>query len=353
MKALLKKFGLTTTQAVQYSGIAAVVIVLIVIITSARGSVPKPGSFVAVSPGMPFMEGGVGGGYEVQEAAYDSYNGDYDSASGYSKAARLSVANIAPVPMPYGSVGDDGEDFEVTQYHATFETHKKDRLCNEVLSLKTRPEVVFESSNMYERGCDFSFKVARPSVQEVLSALRGWNPRELNENMHTIQKEVNDFTSEQEILERKLVAIDETLESSLAAYDDITALATKTENADALTRIIDSRVSIIERLTQERISINAQLDRLSRAKAEELDKLVYTYFSVSVYENRFLDPESIKDSWKEALRMFVFEINATIQDLTVGLMSSLFILIQYLVYLAILLVVAKFGWRYAKEFWNS
>ncbi len=358
MKPLLKKFGLTPPQALKYTGVAAAVIVLLVFVSSLRGPIPTPGTLMAIAPGVPMMQGGVGGGFAAEEIVYDSY-ADYDEGYAgnvaYGKGTRLSMSNAAssmPRPMPYGSIGEDGEDFEVTQYYASFETHKKERVCDALVALKVRPEVIFESSNLHDAGCDFTFKVARPAVAEVLETLKGWRPREINENTHTIQKEVNDFTSEQEILEKKLIAIDETLESSLAAYEDITALATKTENADALTRIIDSRVGIIERLTQERISISAQLDRLSRAKASELDKLIYTYFSVTVYENRFLDPEHIKDSWKEALRLFVFNVNATIQDLTIGLLSSLFVLLQYLVYIAILLVVAKFGWRYAKQFWN-
>jgi hypothetical protein len=201
--------------------------------------------------------------------------------------------------------------------------------------------------------CNYTFKVKHESVEEVLAWLKELNPREFSENTYTIKGQIDDFTNEAEVLNTKRASIDATLKSALNAYDEITRLATNTENADALAKIIDSKVQIIERLTQEKINIDTQLDRLSRAKAQQLDKLDYTYFYVNVYENKYLDLKQIGDSWKQAFREFVKDINGMAMELTLGLVLFLIFVMQWLVYGFIALVLAKYGWRFVKDFWNK
>jgi hypothetical protein len=305
---------------------------------------------VSIAPTM----GGMGGGY-----AYDS-DASHDYAYTKSESAispELSARNVAgsmPAPYPYPptqSTGDDAEEYEVTQYSARIETRRLEESCGEVSALKAREDVIFENSNTYERGCEFTFKVAHESVAEVLALIEAMDPKDLSENTYTIKSQIEDFTSEEEVLLKKRASIDETLEKALDAYDDITRLATNTQNADALAKIIDSKVGIIERLTQERININAELDRLARAKAQQLDRLDYTYFYVSVYENKFVDGQGMKDSWKEAVREFVRQLNEIAQGLTINLLLLLFCIVQWALYALIALIVAKYGWQVAKYIW--
>ena len=116
-------------------------------------------------------------------------------------------------------------------------------------------------------------------------------------------------------------------------------------------KIIDSKIGIIERLSQERISINATLDGLSRAKSEQLDRLAYTYFQVNVYENAYFDWETMGDSWNSALKDFVRSINTVLQSVTIGFLSFFLWLLPFLVYLFIIIFIAKYGWRGVKAIW--
>ena len=213
--------------------------------------------------------------------------------------------------------------------------------------------MIFENSNEYDSGCNYYFKVEKEKVAEILSFVEDLNPRDLSENTHTIKKRIEDFTSQQEILERKQVTINETLESAIFAYDEITEIARQSRNADALASIIDSKVKIIERLTNERLNVSTQLDQLLRAKAEQLDRLEYTYFRVDVVENKFIDGQEIKDSWKWAVKDFFREINTIFQGITFGLISLVFIVLQYVAYFFILLLVAKYGWIVTKSIWKK
>ncbi|MEK7514513.1 MAG: hypothetical protein AAB587_01710 [Patescibacteria group bacterium] len=318
-----------------------------------------------LNPSFRMMKEGLGGVSQMPMTGVTSY----DASDGYygevmmeevntftrgGMPASLSVRNIAPIfPPQGGTTGNNAEDFEVTEYSAIIETQNRESTCSSVTSLKKFKYVIFESANESDTSCYYSFKVEHARVAEILVFVKNLDPKELSENTYTIKRQLDDFTNETEILEKKRASIDQTLKSAIDAYDEITALAIRTQDVESLAKIIDSKIQIIERLTQERININTQLDYLSRAKAEQLDRLLYTYFNVSVYENRFVDVENIKDSWKTTIKDFVNSINQSLQSATINLIALIFITLPYLIYLFVLLVGAKYGWRLAKYVWKK
>ncbi len=76
------------------------------------------------------------------------------------------------------------------------------------------------------------------------------------------------------------------------------------------------------------------MERINRSKAEQLDRLEYTYFNVRVVENKFIDGQNLKESWKVAVKSFVRDINTVAQDITINLVSLLFLILQ-LYYLSV------------------
>ncbi len=275
---------------------------------------------------------------------------DYDMAE--ESAYGLSTRNIMPVPDE-PTMGDDAEDFEITEYNASIETRHLKDACVKVAGLKAKDYVIFENSNSYDRGCNYYFKVKRENVDEILAFIKQMDPRDFSENTRTIKALVDDYTSEADILQKKLDSLDATLEKAITAYDEVTELATRVENAESLAKIIDSKVNVIERLTQERININAQLERISRSKAQQLDRLEYTYFRVNITENKFVDGEALKDSWKYAVKNFVRDMNQIGQDLTINLVKLFAQIFLYGLYVLIVVFVAKYGWRLAKYIWKK
>jgi len=278
----------------------------------------------------------------------DAYYDGEDSAYGIGGGNNIGI----PYPQPGGTIGGDAEDFEVTEYNATIETRDRDTACVVITDLKKFQYVVFENANEYDKGCNFTFKVEHAYVAELLAVIEDLNPKDISENVYTIQRQIENVTSEAEILQNKLDSINQTLKDALSAYDEVTELATRTQDVSSLTKIIDSKIDIISRLTQERINISAQLERLERSKAQQLDRLVYTYFNVSVYENKFVDGTTIKESWKRAVQGAVSDINRAIQDISVNLLAFLFTLIQYVIYLFIIVFTAKYLWKAVKGIWN-
>lgn len=270
-----------------------------------------------------------------------------------SLSVRNISAGIAPVPQTPGTTGTDAENFEVVNYTGSIETNHLADTCKTVADLKAKDYVVFENSGEGETYCNYTFKVAKDHVAEVKSLIESLDPKELAENKFTIKNQVEDFTSETDILKKKAEVIDTTLKNALAAYDQITALAARTQDAGALAKVIDSKIQTIERLTQERLNINEQLDRLGRGKAQQLDRLDYTYFTITVYENKYFDAENLKDSWKQAVRSFFFDLNKITQDLSIGLVTLLITAAQFILYFFIVVFVAKYVWRGTKLIWNK
>lgn len=336
----LKKLNIQPGQIAKILGGVVVVIVILALIATMldlRGGYTRTTKMTSDSVGAPGMLGmmdGVAFGGAMQESA------------------SLSVRNVVGDDSDY-AIGSDAENFEVTQYRATIETRMLDHDCTIVRDLKAREDVIFENSNEYDHGCSYTFKIARDSVDEILTIIEALDPEELSEQTYTIKQQIEDYTSEVALLQKQLDSIESTLQNAVTAYDEITTIASTINDAETLAKIIDSKLGVIERLTQQQITINARLDRIERAKAQELDRLNYTYMYVSITEDTFVDGEQIRDSWKRAVRMFIQEINTIAQDLTVNLVSLVLHVLQYALYLLILVFVVKYGWRIVKQIWEK
>lgn len=265
---------------------------------------------------------------------------------------KLSIRNVASV-KPSNSTGNNAEDFEVKEYYALIETRKLDDDCAKINSLKARADVIFENVNSYDKGCDFIFKVKKETVVEILEIIKSLEPKELQEKTFTIKNQIEDFTGEINILNKKLASIDETLNVAVAAYNEVTRLATTTRDVESLAKIIDSKINLIERLTSERLQVSNRLEEINRTKTIQLDRVNYIYFNVKIYENKFIDWENLKDSWKAATQEFIRDLNQIAQNLSINLASILFYVFEILIYCFLFFVIAKYVWKLAKYIWTK
>ncbi|MDD5043153.1 MAG: hypothetical protein PHD51_00590 [Patescibacteria group bacterium] len=348
----LTKFNLKISSVLKIAGLALLAIIIIVIAFRLVGSsfnsiVGKPRTNSILPQSAPSYD------YASDSEVAKKYEYSEEGSVGLSVRNVGTTPSAAPIYGNGGATGDEAEEFEVTKYNATIETRQLEETCATVAGLKAREDVIFENASEYDHGCGYVFKAKRDKANEVLAIIKGLDPKELSENTYTIKKLIDDFTSEVEILEKKLASIDETLKKAVSAYDDISALATRVQDVESLAKIIDSKINIIERLTQERININSQLEQIERSKAEQLDRLEYTYFRVDIFESKFVDLESLKDSWKAAIKEFVRDCNQVAQDITVNLVALLLHVLQFVIYLLILLVIAKYGWQLVKYIWKK
>ncbi len=335
---LFEKYNLSAGKIAKGFGIAFLGLMLLIFSFGAINTVLD-----SISGNPQYISSGTGlGSRNFIESSFMKSNSD----------STLSMKNI--VRDDGGFIpGMDAEDFELTEYRATIETRNLDKSCETILSLKEKDYVIFESSNDTDNSCNFRFKVKKDNVEEVLDVVRSLNPRDLNENIQSIKRQIDDFISEEEILKRKLETIDDTLSGAIVSYDEISKLATQTRDASSLATVIDSKIKILERLSQDKINTSAQLERISRMKAEQLDRLEYTYFYVNIYENKYIDVDQLRNSWKNSIKKFVVEMNGVAQDMSIGLVTLIAFTFQYLIYLLIIVLVAKFVWASIKRLWKK
>lgn len=283
----------------------------------------------SIAPGMPPM----------MDASYDSY-GESDSM-------------IAPYPMPQYTSGNDAENFEVKEYQANIRVGESDSACNSIAALKDRADIIFESSNESDYGCDFRFKTTKDAAPGVLSLLQSYNPEYLNANTATIKGTLDNIADAEDILKKKLDAIDTTLAQAEKAYDELAQTAGENNDSKTLATVIQNKLALIERMTNERIAINQQLDMLHTQNVDQRDRLDYVFFTISVYEDKIFDVKRIGDEWRAAAMKFVTEINALLVGFSLGLLYNALLALQLVVYLFLILVLVKYSWRLAKHFWNQ
>ncbi|MFH0856342.1 MAG: hypothetical protein V1860_00390 [bacterium] len=281
-----------------------------------------------------------------------AYSSEAAGEAGLSLRNAASSKSIMP-PISEGTTGDNAEEFEVTEYNASIETRNLEDTCWKIEGMKAKDYVIFENANKYKNGCNYRFKVRKDNRDEVLAIIKEMEPKELAENIYTIKKLVDDYTSEEEILKKKLLSVEETLNAAINSYDEIKKVAEQKQDAETLAKIIDSKIRLIEQLAQERININSQLDRILRAKAEQLDRMEYTVFNVNVFENKFVNGDDLKDSWKLAVKEFVFDINKAVQGITINLIKFIILAVQYIIYIFIIIIAVKYLWKAAKYVWNK
>lgn len=259
----------------------------------------------------------------------------------------------APVPGPGYVPGDTAEAYEIKDYNYEYETRSLETTCGAILNLKPREEVIFEASNEGERNCYFRFKVANESLETVLVVLNDLDPKTVNENTRTIQRQLENNLNQLEILGSNLTSIEEILEEAVTSYDELTALARSSANAEALATSINEKIRLIDQLKQRREQTRQQIDNLNRATEEQLDRLAYTYITVSVTEQKFIDWRRIADSWQYQLQKFVLDFNGVLQMMTLSFVLFMMQVVGWSLFILFLIVIAKYGWLIVKRIWRA
>jgi hypothetical protein len=242
--------------------------------------------------------------------------------------------------------------FEIKEYSAHIETRKLQDTCTAFSELKKNPDIIFETSNEGTTSCSYSFKVTKGKEDVILELIESYKPQSMNASIHTIQKVIEEYDNKLNILTNKLSSVEETLEKAQNSYDEITVLATKQQDIENLTKIIENKLNLIEKLSKEQLSIKEQIDQYNKEKNDQLNRLNYTYFSVSIRENLIINLKEIFESWKAQTQQFVRDMNGVFQGVTVKLMSYVLHCLQAGVYIFISLFLLKILYILVRKLWK-
>lgn len=278
----------------------------------------------------------------------------YDAEEGYftSDVAGVMKSEFMPEPGPGYSTGNDAEAFEVKRYDATIKSKKLEETCSIIARLKEKAYVIFESSNENDESCSYQFKVEKANAESILAVIQDLKPYQLNTNITSIKASVENVQTEIDILNKKLESVEKTLEEAQTAYDEISQLATSKEDAETLAKIIDSKLNLIEKLTNERMNIKSQIDYYNKNKADQLDQLDYTFFSVYIEKDLIFDWKAIKDNWKYETRQWVGDLSGAIQAISLNLVLYLAYVLLGMIYLFVSVFFLKWAWHGIKKIWG-
>lgn len=337
---LFNRYEIHPLPVLKFAAIAMVVIFVAIFALSLLGSLNSARSKPSTSLyGAPSMGG-------IFDAGGGMMEGGYAQSDSTMMPGAYRPSPSTPPP------GTKAELYEVSDYRASIEKREKASACAAIAGLKPLSYVIFNSAIERSASCDYTFKVEKSHTEEVLAVIRGLAPKDLSEDTRTIQSQIDAISNQAETLAKQLAAIDDSLEQVTSDFDSVSTLARKQGDADALSRAIKYKLDLIKQLSQERQYVSTSLDQLARAKADSLDRLSYSFFSVSVYENRFVDWKAIGDSWKREAQRMIARINASLQHASTGVVSFLFWLAPLLLYALILFFLVKYGIRIGKYLWR-
>lgn len=282
------------------------------------------------------------------DTAYD--RGGYAESMPMAGKMMASDGFIPPINQG-GAVDQQAENYEVKTVTVNYRTNKREETCAAVRALKSRKEVVFEFSDDGDESCNYRFKVIKEQEKEVTDLLRKLKPEYFSEQIETIQKSIVEVEDQLSILRKKLDSIESTIADAQKSYDELMALATRKENIDALAKLIDTKLNIINKLSDERTSINDQIQQYAKQRSELQEKLKYTSYNVVVTQDLYFDWKQIAQSWKEQTKMMIQNFNDVLQALSVGLVTFFIRAIQGVVYLAIAIGLLRLVWAMGKKIW--
>ncbi len=285
----------------------------------------------------------------VEPFAGPRYGGDYAKTSLLDNG--IGIPPPLP-PFPGGAIDQNAEDYEVQDYSVNYRPNDKTEICTTIAALKSREDVIFENANESNRSCNYTFKVLKEKAAAILTLLEEFNPENTNSNVYTIQRTIEGLTDELDILNQKLTGIETTLAEAQTSYDELTKLATRKQDIESLTKLIELKLNTIERLANERRQIAAQIESYERNKTQQLERIKYTQFSVSVYENRLIDWQQIADSWKSEIQSFFTSINDFFQGVTLLLVIYTLRAVQAIVYIVLAVILLKAVWLMARKVWR-
>lgn len=293
-------------------------------------------------------------------ANYAPMGGGMMAEESYSVAADMAMPGMPGMsqmmPMPQVNGSRNAELYQRAGYNASYETRKFKETCAAIEDLKPLSYVLFDSASNGERYCSYSFRVEKEKTDEVVAKLKELDPKEWNVSIESVAQGIENTSDRVDILKRRLASIEATLNEAEAAFTRLSALATQNARVTDLTNIITQKLSMVERLTNEKLSLEEQIRQYSGSKDDQMEVTTYSHFSVSVSKWNAVDWQSLKDSWKYKVQETLRSMSDTVGSILLTIPALILTFIWYGLIFALTIlsftVFAKYMLKAVKSIWN-
>ena len=291
----------------------------------------------------------VGGSYARKTASFAkrAFEGfASDSVSSYSDVAE-------PTPGYDNLAGKDAEKFEKSSYSAQYEDSDIKEKCDAFEALKPFDYVVFTSAHRSDKYCSYNFWTDRAHEKTMLSKIKSLNPKELNISISTVERSIDNNDFEVKLLQEQIDELDETIKEAKTAYSDLVTLAKNRSRVTDLTTIIDNKIRLLEKLQSKKRTLLTRLARMQRGGSQTLDDTQKVSFAVYVSKVEIVNWQSLKETWRNYTRTFVYNLNSALKSFTYDLVIFIIKVIGFVVYLLVVLFVLRLAYLLVQRMWKG
>ena len=262
-----------------------------------------------------------------------------------------STSSYYPNPTPDGYTSGL-EQFETTSYKVSARSRELDALCDVLTTLKGDNAIHFKSLNSSVNNCNARFFVEENRVAGVLAQFAAFDSVELNRNTESVTRHKEQIESQSSIVRQQLASVERTLTEAEIAYDEIVTFAREQRDAATLSEAIREKLQQVDYLTQRKISLTSQLENYAQQAADLNERLDVVEFYATFNRSNPIQIGKTERMWESAWEDLSEQFTKTAIGMTAFFGIFLLYVVQYGLYLLVLIVVARFGWKFVLKMWR-
>ena len=257
-----------------------------------------------------------------------------------------------PTPTPPGGYIANLETYETTDYTISVQTRDFDDACGTLRTLKTDDRFEFRQLQENLNSCTGQFFAKEEHVNSVLETFGQFNTVEVTRATESVTSYRSELESQADILRQQLESVDRTLKAAEIQYDEITEFARANKDAATLSVTIREKLQMVESLTQQKIQLTNSLAQTQKQAGELEQRLGLVQFNVTITRLSPIYLNETERAWEMAWKRFNDQMTTLSIALTAGLGTFVLVVGQYLIYLLILLLLARGLWKVALRIWK-
>lgn len=275
---------------------------------------------------------------------------NYDSASPTYRQTESSYYPPQPNPTDYTK---GLESYETTTYNLGGRIKQFDEFCDALNFLKADSQIHFKSITTSTNNCQAMFYVNKNKAIETLNTISNYSGIEVNRNTTSVTRHRAQLQSQTAIIQQQLASVMKSLSTAETQFDEIAEFSRQTNNATELSKAIREKLTLIDTLTQRKISLTSQLDRLYQEASDLEERLNVVAFYVNVNRSYPQNVNEQSQKWEQAWYNLKNQYTNTLIAITA--LFSVFILrvVIILVYALVIIVALRGLWKFVKLVWNK
>ena len=270
-------------------------------------------------------------------------------------AFKNETSEYYPEPIP--PVPGDGytsslERYETSQYRISARTKQFEEICDAVTNLKSEDAIHFKNFDSSINTCHAQFFVEKDRADGVVSLFKNFSGVKIDHSTNSVTRHKENIESQSSIVRQQLLSVTNTLTEAEVAFNEIVEFARQNKDAETLSEAIRAKLQQIDYLTQRKISLTSQLNNYAQQAADLNERIDVVRFAVNINRSNPVYPNKKSQQWENAWNELSEHFTSTLIGLTAMFGIFLLYVVQYGIYLLVLIVATRLGWKFVKIIWK-